>query len=290
MRGHPPPRVVKLEDLDSELERAAELFSVSEDAAREFLRGFEMAPPARRPADPFSDAYRAWVWDLYHRVSGRSEYSVANEASPFDLDEALVAPYPYSTGSPTVVGEELVARGFIIASLGLTPPARVVEFGSGWGNLTVDLASMGFDVTAVEVEERFCTLTERRNRRPGKLTMVRSGMLDFVADEPFDVALFYESFHHCADHTEMLRRLGGIVRAGGKVVWAGEPVGPLGYPWGLRLDGYSLWSTRTYGWLELGFEERYFAEALARMGWRASRNRLPAGSPLADVIVGSRQW
>jgi len=288
MRGDPPPRVVMLEDLDRELERAAELFAVSEDAARAFLRGFEMAPPPGRPADPFSEAYGAWVWGLYHRVSGRSEYSVANEASPFDLDEALVAPYPYSTGSPTVVGEELVARGFIVATLGLTPPARVVEFGSGWGNLTVDLASMGFDVTAVEVEERFCTLAERRNRRPNKLTVVRSGMLDFVTAEPFDAALFYESFHHCADHMEMLRRLREIVRPTGRVVWAGEPVGPLGYPWGLRLDGYSLWSTRTYGWLELGFEERYFAEALTRTGWRASRSRLPAGSPLADVIVGIR--
>jgi len=279
---------VRLDDLDGELDEAARLFSVSEDAARTFLRGFQMAPPPGRPDDPFSDEYRAWVWALYHQVSGRPEYSVANEASSFDLEEAVAAPYPYSTGSTTVVGEELVARGFIVATLGISPPARVVEFGSGWGNLTVDLASMGFDVTAVEVEERFCTLTERRLRRPGHLTTVQTGMLDFVADQPFDVAIFYESFHHCADHLEMLRHLGRIVRPGGRVLWAGEPIGPMGYPWGLRLDGYSLWSTRRYGWLELGFEEAYFAEALARTGWRASRRHLPAGPPLADVIVGSR--
>jgi hypothetical protein len=288
LRGHPEPRLITLEELDSQLEQAAELFSVSEDAARQFLRGFAMAPPLGRPDDPFSDAYRDWVWDLYHAVSGRPDYSIANEASPFDLEEAVAVPYPYSTRSTTVVGEELIARGFIVSTLGLSPPARVVEFGSGWGNLTNDLAAMGFDVTAVEVEERFCTLTERRNRRPDQLKVVRGGMLEFTAKVPCDVAIFYESFHHCADHVAMLGHLAEIVRPEGKVLWAGEPIGPMSYPWGLRLDGYSLWSTRTHGWLELGFDENYFAEVLDRTGWRPTRTRLAAGSPLADVIVATR--
>jgi SAM-dependent methyltransferase len=288
MRGNAPPRVVTLDKLDAELEEAAALFAVSEDAARAFLRGFRMMPPQDRPDDPFSDAYRDWVFALYHEVSGRTEYSIANEASPFDLDAAVAVPYPYATGSTTVVGEELVARGFIVSSLALTPPARVVEFGSGWGNLTNDLVAMGFDVTAVEVEERFCALAERRSGRPEGLHVVRGGMLEFDPTEPYDAAIFYESFHHCADHMAMLDRLARIVRPGGKVLWAGEPIAPMSYPWGLRLDGYSVWSTRTHGWLELGFDESYFAEALTRTGWRASRSRLPAGSPLADVVVGVR--
>jgi ubiquinone/menaquinone biosynthesis C-methylase UbiE len=288
LRGHRPPRVVTLDELDSQLEEAATLFAVSEDAARNFLRGFHMAPPPGRPEDPFSDAYREWVWALYRDVSGRPDYSLANEASPFELEDAVSAPYPYSTGSTTVVGEELIARGFIVSTLGLTPPARIVEFGSGWGNLTVDLAAMGFDVTAVEVEERFCALTERRNRRPDRLEVVHAGMLEFTTEATFDAAIFYESFHHCADHVEMLRRLAGIVGPGGKVLWAGEPIAPMAYPWGLRLDGYSLWSTRTHGWLELGFDETYFAEVLERTGWHATRTRLPGGSPLADVIVARR--
>jgi SAM-dependent methyltransferase len=287
-RGRPVQREVTLDTLDNELEQAAELFGVSEDAARQFLSGFCLRPLPGRPADPFSDAYRDWVWSLYHAVSGRPAYTTANEASPFDLEEAVATPYPYSTRSTKVVGEELVARGFIISSLGLAPPARIVEFGSGWGNLTLDLAAMGFEVTGVEVEQQFCTLAERRNRSGTRLSMVRSGMLEFTPAEPFDAAVFYESFHHCADHLAMLSRLAEIVRPGGKVLWAGEPVAPMRYPWGLRLDGYSLWSTRTYGWLELGFDEAYFAEALDRTGWHGRRHRLPAGSPLADVIVAVR--
>ena len=74
------------------------------------------------------------------------------------------------------------------------------------------------------------------------------------ADAPFDAAIFYESFHHCADHLAMLERLHGIVGPAGRVLFAAEPVAPMAYPWGPRLDGYSLWSTRTYGWLELGFD------------------------------------
>lgn len=288
MRGHQAPRVVTLDELDARLEEAATLFAVSEDAARDFLASFHMAAPPGQPEDPFSDEYREWVWALYESVSGRSGYSTANEASPFDLEEAVSVPYPFSTRSIKVVGEELVARGFIVATLGLNPPARIVEFGSGWGNLTVDLATMGFEVTAVEVERRFCDLAERRSRAGDRLTVVNGGMLEFTTDTRFDAAIFYESFHHCSDHMAMLGHLVDIVGPGGKVLWAGEPIAPMSYPWGLRLDGYSLWSTRTHGWLELGFDEGYFADVLARTGWKGTRTRLPAGSPLADVIVATR--
>src|SRR5690606_7991143 len=53
-------------------------------------------------------------------------------------------------------------------------------------------------------------------------------------------------------------------------------------PWGLRMDGQSLWSIRKFGWFELGFSDHYFVEALAREGWSATK--YPSGdSPLADV-------
>ncbi len=220
LRGRPRPEVITLGELDGKLAQAAELFASSEDAARRFLQSFRLALPAGRPADPFTDQYREWVWDLYRQVSGRPSYSLANEASSFDLEEAVATPYPYSTRSTTVVGEELMGRGFLIAALGLVPPARIVEFGSGWGNLTLDLAAIGFSVTAVEVEAKFCALTERRCRHRDRVSIVHAGMLEFEPEEPFDAAIFYESFHHCADHLAMLERLQRIVRPGGSVLWA----------------------------------------------------------------------
>jgi 2-polyprenyl-3-methyl-5-hydroxy-6-metoxy-1,4-benzoquinol methylase len=289
--GRPGPRTVPLEALDAELAEAARLFSVSEDGARRFLDDLRVALPADGPPDPFSTAYREWTWDLYRRISGRAAYATDNEASPFDFDIARVRPFPYASGSATVVGGDLAARGHLLHCIGaasadgLLPPARLVEFGPGWGNLTNDLTSTGFRVTAVEVDPRFCALLEERCPVPANLSVVQADMLAFTDSEPFDAAVFFESFHHCADHLAMLRQLHHIVRPGGPVFFASEPVQALAYPWGPRLDGLSVWSSRTYGWLELGFDARYFTAALARTGWRATRRRVGPAESAADVFV-----
>ncbi|MGH9089393.1 MAG: class I SAM-dependent methyltransferase [Acidimicrobiales bacterium] len=301
LAGRPGPRRISLDALDAELAQAEELFARSEDAARAHLDGFELEPPRGRPEDPFSAQYEAWAWELYHNISGRSGYTLDNEASPFDLPAALERPFPYSTGSAAVVGEDLEARGRVLRVLGngrigggaagpgarLAPSARIVEFGPGWGNLTVDLLATGFDVTAVEVDAGFRSLLSARAPAGGRLTVVATDMLSFRPDEPMDAAVFFESFHHCADHRRMLRHLHEVVAPDGVVVFAGEPVQAMSYPWGPRLDGLSLWSTRTYGWLELGFDPRYFAAALARTGWHAVHYR-SRRSPKADLHLAVR--
>ena len=147
------------------------------------------------------------------------------------------------------------------------------------------LATMGVDVTVVEIGEDFVEFLQRQTRHLDNVTIVHGDMLTFEADEPFDAALFFESFHHCADHQQMLRRLHDIVAPSGQVMFAAEPIDNFPFPWGLRLDGMSLWSTRRYGWLELGFETRYFVEALARNGWLSHSHRARAASPLAHVVV-----
>ena len=110
-------------------------------------------------------------------------------------------------------------------------------------------------------------------------------MLGFVADELFDVAVFFESFHHCADHIALLHRLHDVLRPGGVVFFAAEPIQKLDYPWGPRLDGLSVWSSRTHGWLELGFDNAYFERALSRTGWSGRRHRLEAGGGETDIVM-----
>jgi SAM-dependent methyltransferase len=294
---HPGPRLVELGALDAELARATEVMAHDADAARRILDGFVVALPTLPPEDPFSDAYRDWTWDLYRRISGRPAYDTSHEASPFDLDAALGRPFPYQSGSLGLVGRDLSARGHALACLSAamagdaggasaSPVRRVVEFGAGWGNLTLDLVATGIDVTAVELDEKFCQLIATRCAvGPGQVTVVPGDMLGFRADEPFDAAIFFESFHHCADHLAMLRRLHDIVRPGGVVLFAAEPIQRLDYPWGPRLDGLSVWSSRTHGWLELGFDERYFDHALARTGWLGKRIRLGVRPGETDVVV-----
>ena len=260
------------------------------DGARALLDGFVLALPTPPPDDPFSEAYREWTWDLYRRISGRARYDTANETSPFDLTAALARPFPYESGSLALVGRDLVARGHLLDCLAdVVPPrsgtGRVVEFGPGWGNLTEDMVATGLDVTAVELDEKFCRLIADRCQGPGRVRVVQGDMLSFTAPEPFDAAVFFESFHHCADHLAMLRRLHDLVRPGGAVLFAAEPVQRMDYPWGPRLDGLSVWSSRTHGWLELGFDVGYFDRALSRTGWSGRRVRLGAHMGEPDVIV-----
>jgi hypothetical protein len=147
---------------------------------------------------------------------------------------------------------------------------------------------MGVDVTAVEVDGGFAELIRRRTTRPDMIHIRRSDMLSFVADGRYDAAIFFESFHHCSRHREMLDHLRDVVTDDGVVAFAGEPVGWMPYPWGLRLDGMSLWSVRRYGWLELGFSRPYFTEALRRTGWRGERVTNRSLGHLADVTLARR--
>ncbi|HEY6474653.1 MAG TPA: class I SAM-dependent methyltransferase [Acidimicrobiales bacterium] len=292
--GRPGPREVSFAALDEELARAGAQMGASPEQAQARLAEIVVALPDAPPPDPFSDAYREWTWDVYRRISGRAIYDTSHEASPFDLERALTRPFPYESGSLSLVGRDLVARGHLLEVLGQAlggaqnPGAerpRVVEFGAGWGNLTADLIATGLDVTVVELDSKFCSLIGARCTGPGELTVHQGDMLAFTAAEPFDAAVFFESFHHCSDHLALLRRLHDVVRPGGVVLFAAEPVQRLDYPWGPRLDGLSVWSSRTYGWLELGFDVRYFDTALARTGWSGRRVMLGHRPAETDVIV-----
>ena len=288
--GRPGTRPVALSDLDAELAQATALMGVDVDQARALLDSFVVVLPTAPPGDPFSEAYREWTWEVYRRLSGRTGYDSVNETSPFDFQAALARPFPYQSGSLALVGRDLVARGHLLDCLAeVVPPRagapRVVEFGPGWGNLTQDMVATGLDVTAVELDDKFCRLIEHRCDGPGRVAVVQGDMLSFAAPEPFDAAVFFESFHHCADHLTMLRRLHDIVRPGGAVLFAAEPVQRMDYPWGPRLDGLSVWSSRTHGWLELGFDIGYFERALGRTGWVGRRVRLGQQMGETDVIV-----
>lgn len=278
----------ELAELDRALRAAYEAFQISEDAGRAALQAFDFigVPVAR--ADPRSEDYRLAQLALYERIAGRP-YSPSAERSIFDAAAAARSPHPFNTGSAEVVGDQLIALGFLLKAMGLAPGSSVLEFGPGWGNTTDALLRMGHRVTAVEIDPAFVDLIGTRCADVAdQLTLVTADMLEFRTSERFDVVLFFESFHHCSDHRAMLARLADLVRPGGQVVFAGEPVLDLPYPWGLRLDGHSLWSVRQLGWLELGFDTAYFFSALRELGWEPRRLESRAISPLADVIIATR--
>lgn len=259
-----------IEQLD---ERIAACVSAPSDAAlRELFKTFKMMPPAVKD-DPFSAEYAREQMELYERISGR-QYRLENEETQLNVEELTHRPFPYCTDSLQVVGDQLVAIGSLLRRMNVPKAGRVLEFGPGHGNTTMALALAGYQVTAVDIEARYCDLIQRRAAKTGvEIEVINS---DFMWSEqvtdPYDAVVFFECFHHCADHMRLLRALQQAVKPEGRVYFAGEPItNTFPVPWGLRLDGESLWAIRKHGWLELGFTETYFRKALAISGWNVTK-------------------
>lgn len=278
------------EELDAEIARAERAAARGDDAFRQAMAEFRFADPPAPAGDPDSPTYHNAVMAQYRLVSGRDRYDPhLDEQTAFDLEQMLVQPFPYCTRSSATVGEQLVAIGLLIRALELPPGARVLEFGAGWGVTTLEMARMGCDVTAVDINPGYLDLVRRRAERQGlAVSLVRGDMLGFASPRRFDRVVFYECFHHCPRPIDLLRQLPGLLADGGMVCWAGEPiVDNFPYPWGLRVDGMSALCIRKYGWMELGFRTDYFLDLLRREGWAAQR-RPSLDVPHQSTIVARR--
>ena len=286
-----PTTVVRtVRELDEMLDVFEVAAAVSDDARREAFARYRLELEVDMPPDPYTDAYREKVFELYEWLHGQA-YDPSNEATPFDVDTAADVPFPYATQSGPTVGNHLIAIGHVIRTLALPPGSRVLEFGSGWGNTTLALARMGHHVTAIDIEPNFVELVRTRAQRAHASLEVLHG--DFSAvehlDESFDAVLFFECFHHCADHLRLLASLDRVVAPGGRILFAAEPItDDIPYPWGLGLDGESLWAIRLNGWLELGFREQYFLATLERFGWTAEKV-VCSETPWGVIFVARRR-
>jgi SAM-dependent methyltransferase len=260
----------------------------SEVDGRRVLDGLEFVVDEPRPRVPASEAYRVHVVALDVRLTG-PPYTPANAGAVVDLAEGVRSPFPYRTRTPELVGDQLILLGFLMKAIPMPPPARILEFGPGWGNTTEALVKTGYDVTAVEIDPAFVDLIAQRFAlNADRLTLHTADMLDFRSTNRFDVVLFFESFHHCQDHRRLLRQLHDLLADGGVILFVAEPIVDLAYPWGLRLDGQSLWAMRQLGWLELGFDRAYFMRALRDTGWAGERLHSRAISAITDVVVARR--
>lgn len=163
-----------------------------------------------------------------------------------------------------------MAIGYLIRALRLPMGSKVLELGPGWGNLTLALAKTGLAVTAVDVENRFCSLISERAKSEGLNIEVLNADFSYLHSikSQFDAVIFFESFHHAANHQALMAAFDGVVKPGGIVCFGSEPISKnFPIPWGLRMDGESIWAIRRNGWFELGFNEKYFEEAMLREGW-----------------------
>lgn len=277
-----------VKDLDIEIKRVDEKFKISDDEGRQAVSEFCYVANGEFPQDPYSKEYYDAQMKLYLDISGKDYYTIENERSVFDFDAVKNNPFPYFTKSPITVGDQLIAQGFLIKTMNLAPNSCIVEFGPGWGNTTLHFAQMDYSVTAVDVEQAFLDLIKYRTEMLSKkVDFVKKDMLRFYSYKKYDAAIFFECFHHCAAHLKLLKNLKNLINDNGLVVFAAEPIADFPYPWGVRLDGISVWSIRKFGWLELGFDTSYFMRTLLLLGWTPKRHRSDA-SPIADVIIARK--
>lgn len=265
--------ITTVEELDSILEELDEAAAISDDVLRHVFTTFGMQVESGTSTDPYSLEYRESQFDLYEKLAGKP-YHVTNEVSEFDVESAVSHPFPFYTRSANTVGNHLIAIGNLIKVMALPPGARILEFGPGWGNTTLWLAQMGYRVTAVDIERRFVDLIRERAKKASLDIEVIQGDFQLIhsLNQKWDAVLFFECFHHCADHQGLIRGLKRVLEPTGKIIFGAEPItDEFPIPWGLRLDGESLWAIRKFGWCELGFQETYFRDLMNGNGWEVSK-------------------
>lgn len=278
-----------LSELDVMLKKLDEAAAVSDDELRRVFRTFSMEFPLDLPSDPYSDSYRQKQFELYEYLAGK-KYNPTNEVSVFDVEKAVSRPFPFYTESPQTVGNHLIAIGYLIRTLDMPTGSRILEFGPGWGNTTIILARMGYWVTAVDIESRFIDLINERSKR--KQLDIEAIVGDFqmiqTTERQWDAVLFFECFHHCADHQTLIKNLNRVVAPGGKAIFAAEPItNDFPIPWGFRLDGESLWAIRKNGWCELGFQETYFRDLMKMNGWEIKKQECTE-TPWGTIFIATR--
>lgn len=279
--------IATLDELD-ELLRVGDLAAKErgETARYDLLLPYYLKGPIvpEMPTDPFSAAYIQAILSFHALLSGRNNYDPRlHERNGLDIiDPARSA--MYRAGNTQVLGQYVEAFGQIMRVLDLRAESHVVEFGPGEGQLALMLARAGLDVTVIDLEPRYlASIAEQAGATDTRIRCIESEFLGDYETAPADAILFFESFHHVLAHCELLGRLRSMIKPGGRVIFAGEPILPpdsvwldyVPYPWGLRLGAFALWRIRSQGWMELGFRERYFHDALVRSGFSMEKMTSP---------------
>lgn len=235
--------------------------------------------------DPHSPAYREQQLALWQAITRRTGYDAAtDEDTPeiSDLD-AVFRPAFYGSGNADVAGDHLVALGHVLKLSGLKAGMRALEYGAGFGQIALAFARVGVKVDTVDINPRFCAAVA--SLAPRYRVDLASHVGEF-GDNPagrpdaYDLVYFYESFHHCLEFKAVIPKLAELLKPGGRIIMAGEPVLPeptalLPYPWGLRMDGENVTVMHRRGWMELGFQEDFLVETFAAAGFSCAKHALP---------------
>lgn len=229
--------------------------------------------------NPDSPAYADQMMRLWKAITGRENYdpSVDEDTPEVVNHDFIYRPAFYNTGDAGLAGAHLMAIGHILVRSNLPGNGRVLEYGAGFGQTSFAFARTGAKVDVVDINKAFVDgVNEASAFFRTDLTSHLGLFGANPAGEPnaYDLILFYESFHHCWNAAELIERMKGLLKPGGCVILAGEPVSRVNmpdipFPWGFRLDWENIAIMRLRGWMELGFQEAYLFHLFERAGFRA---------------------
>lgn len=282
----------EIDDFAAEADR---LGAASHELRNEFLmsRWLPYADPpklARGQPDPFSANYLEWVIEQWRLASGRANYTLSLESDEniSANEEQLRRLYPFISADTRFIARYMMGVYFALNLLADAPNPRMVEYGVGWGNMTVAMLQAGFDVLAVDIDPKWLALLEMRARKSDiaqRLETFQGEFGSLPAGLPqLGGALFYECFHHALNHDDALSRIKRGLVDGGVIVFAAESIyKDFPQDWGVRLDGHSVWAIRRFGWMELAFSEDYMIRLTRRHGFELQRHQLQEAGPFGIV-------
>ena len=103
----------------------------------------------------------------------------------------------------------------LLGRLGVTPPARVLDVGCGWGTTLEALEAKGHRVVGADISRRALLALDQPGRELVEFDLARP-LPDGI--EPFDAVLALDVIEHIDDDREAVARLGELTRPGGVVV------------------------------------------------------------------------
>ncbi len=171
-------------------------------------------------------------------------------------------------------GEQLLPgrtwEGLARALLRLLPRGRYADLGVGDGLLTLMLAEVAKDVTAVDISTSMLEQLQKRARANGRtnVTCIEGDMESLpLPDQSFDVVVLSQALHHAREPLQALREARRILVPGGRLLLLD------------LLAHQEDWVREKLGHLHLGFTEADLERALASAGFEAREIQRAARDP-----------
>lgn len=205
----------------------------------------------------------------------------AGYASQFG-DRSVVAAYRARPPYPQEVFEALVASIH-------TEPCRVLELGSGTGDLTLGLgALLGSDSQIDAVEVAPTMVAEARGRAdegaPGaSIRWVQSSAEDFGYEGPYDLAVAAESIHWM-EWSVVLPALAGCLREGAELALV-TARGLVDLPWLAQLRQLTARHSTNRDYAPYDIIDQLSSRGLFRETRRLTTAPVPFEQPLDDYVL-----